>query len=311
MLPSSQKLDLVHPRLMKPSLDPDDVNSYRPISNLTFVSKMVERVVARRFMHHVDSHHLLPERQSAYRRFNSTETAIAIVHNDLVRAADADRVTALVLLDLSSAFDTVDHTVMLSVLKDRFGVDGRALMWFSSYLCDRTQTFVVGGSRSKVSSVTCSVPQGSVLGPLEFISYTEDVTSIFERPSVQHHMYADDKQIYVDTTLDKDDVNNACQRLHDCTADVSAWCASRRLQLNETKTELAWFGKPSRLEKLAAMNHTVTVGSSVIEPKDVVRDLGVMLDSGLSMKQHVAKTASTCFYQLRVSVKFATLSDKN
>jgi len=109
-LPESQKHAIVRPLLKKPKLDPDDLNSYRPISNLTFTSKLVERVVAARFMKHVDDHTLLPARQSAYRRFHSTETAIPAVHNDLIHAADADHVTALVLLDLSSAFDTVDMT---------------------------------------------------------------------------------------------------------------------------------------------------------------------------------------------------------
>ena len=142
----------------------------------TFKSKLVERVVAERFMKHVDNHSLLPARQSAYRHYHSTETAIAAVHNDLIRAADADPVTALVLLDLSSAFDTVDHDILLSVLEKRFGIDGVALRWFQSYLQDRSQTFVVNGNSSTTHRVDCSVPLGSCLGPVEFITYTESVT---------------------------------------------------------------------------------------------------------------------------------------
>jgi hypothetical protein len=258
---------------------------------------MVERVVAKRYVYHVEEHHLLPERQSAYRRFRSTETAIAVLHNDLACAADADRVTALVLLDLSSAFDTVDHEILLSVLQSRFGVDGLALQWFRSYLSDRSQTLIVNGVRSSTRPVDCSVPQGSVLGPLGFISYTEDVIEIFIRHAVHHHLFADDKQAYTDSRLSGiDDVRS---RLHDCIADVGGWCSSRRLQLNESKTELAWFGKKSHLAKLADMDNTVTVGVNTIQPTTVVRDLGVLLDSELSMKQHVSKVTSTCFYQLR------------
>ena len=111
VLPATQKRSIVRPLPKKPTLDPEELNSYRPISNLTFVSKLVERVVAARFSQHVESNKLLPQRQSAYRRFHSTEAVIAAVHNDLIRAADADRVSALVLLDLSSAFDTVDHQI--------------------------------------------------------------------------------------------------------------------------------------------------------------------------------------------------------
>ena len=126
-LPDSQKHAIVRPLLKKPKLDPDDLNSYRPISNLTFTSKLVKCIVAARSLKHVDYYKLLPERQSAYRRFHSTETTIATVHNDLICAADVDRVTALVLLDLRSAFNAVDHDILSSVLERRFGVDGIAL----------------------------------------------------------------------------------------------------------------------------------------------------------------------------------------
>jgi len=207
-------------------------------------------------MQHIDNYKLLPERQSAYRRFHSTETAITAVHNDLVCAADADRVTALIVIDLSSAFNTVDHQSMLTVLQQRFGIDGQALKWFRLYLADRWQAVVVNGSCSATSPVDCSVPQGSVLGPLKFISYTEDVTLIFDRHGVSHHLFADDKQAYADAPLSGvDDIRGG---LHDCTADRIRWCASRHLQLNEAKTELAWFGKPSRLASLASMDRSVT-----------------------------------------------------
>jgi len=102
--------------------------------------------------------------------------------NDPIRAVDDGRVSALVLLDLSSAFDTVDHDCLLTVLHDRFAVTGPALDWFRSYLSERTQTFVVGGAESYTASMDCSMPKGSVLGPLEFISYTDEVST--QLPSV-------------------------------------------------------------------------------------------------------------------------------
>ena len=119
--PKSQKHAIVGPRIKKPSLDPIDPKSYRPVSNITFISKLIERIALNRFSLHSGLFKLLPSRQSAYRRFHSTETASAIVHNDIVRATDAGQIKALVLLDLSAAFDTVDHGILLDVLFSRFG----------------------------------------------------------------------------------------------------------------------------------------------------------------------------------------------
>ena len=112
------------PRLKKPTLDADDANSYRPIFNLRFVSKLVERAVATRLVKHAENNKLFPNRQSAYRRHHSTETAVVCVMNDIIRSIDRGEITALVLLDLSAAFDTVDHPTLIDVLHRRFAIDG-------------------------------------------------------------------------------------------------------------------------------------------------------------------------------------------
>ena len=132
VFPNQLKEARVTPILKKPTLDPEIASSYRPISNLSFVSKLTERLVVKRFSVHVNQHTLLPAQQSACRPLHSTETAVLRVHNDLVRAVDDCRVAQLVLLDLSAAFDTVDHQILLCVLSDRFGVSGTALNWFHS-----------------------------------------------------------------------------------------------------------------------------------------------------------------------------------
>ena len=122
---------IVRPRLKKPSLDPNDLNSYRPISNLSFVSKIIECMVAAWFSEHAEIHQLLSKRQLVYRAYHSTKTAVTAVHNNLVRNVDkSGKVSVLVLLDLSSAFDTVNHKILLAVLEQRFGVTGLALDWY-------------------------------------------------------------------------------------------------------------------------------------------------------------------------------------
>ena len=150
--------------------------------------------MAKRFIGHAEKYKLLSNRQSAYRSHHSTETAVVAVHNNLVRAIDDHNVSALVLLDLSAAFDTVDHDILLNVIETRFGVGGDALKWFQSYLSGRSQTFQVGVEQSGPYTVTCSVPQGSVLGPQEFIAYTEDLGWCIDQHSVQHYIFADDIQ---------------------------------------------------------------------------------------------------------------------
>ena len=149
IFPNSLKSTIVRPRLKKTNLDPEDMNSFRPISNLTFLSKTVERAVAIRFVEHSELHKLLPHHPSAYRSSHSTETAVLAVHNDLVRMMDIGNVSALVLLDLSATLDTVDHSIMLQVLQDQFCVEGRPLEWIESYLCDRTQTHQVKDQQSR------------------------------------------------------------------------------------------------------------------------------------------------------------------
>lgn len=296
-LPATHKSAIVFPRPKKPTFDADDANSYRPISNLSFVSKFVERVVAERFTEHAERNKLFPSNQSAYRRYHNTETAVISVMDDIIRAIDRGEVTALVLLDLSAAFDTVDHQTLLDVLHRRFAVDSTPLQWFKSYLTDRSQSFFVDGAQSAVITVDCSVPQGSVLGPLEFISYTEDVADVFRRNLVRHHLFADDKQLYRSGKIS--DIGRIRLHLSQCILDVRDWCSSRRLQLNPHKTELVWFGSRSNLRKLASTDLSLTVGDDVIKPVTVVRDLGVLVDAELTMKHHISRVVSSCFFQLR------------
>jgi len=150
--PPTLKHALVYPRIKKPTLDPEVVNHYRPISNLPYISKLVERIVARRFISRATEFNLFPPKQSAYRQFHSTETAVLSVHYDIVRAIDNRELSFVVLFDLSAAFDTVDHHILLNILENRFCIEGTALDWFRSYLTGRTQSFVLGDTTVRLRS---------------------------------------------------------------------------------------------------------------------------------------------------------------
>jgi len=187
-MPDRSKRAIVRPLLKKRTLDLNDPASHRPISNLSFVSKVVEKVVDARFAAHAAGHSLLPTLQSAYRANHSTETAVICILNDMISAIGQGHIGALMLLDLSAAFDTVDHQFLANVLRRWFGIAGGALDWMANFLSHRSQVVRVCSCEYGIITLLFGVPQGSVLGPKRFLEYAEDVCRIFER--LQYHLFA-------------------------------------------------------------------------------------------------------------------------
>ena len=144
----------------------------RPISNLSFASKLTEKAVFAQIHKYLTTNKLYPKAQSAYREFHSTETALLRVKNDILLNMNQQRVTLLVLLDLSAAFDTVDHTILLNRLSRDFGITGHMYAWFESYLHNRFQSVSINSGISDKLHIKYGVPQGSCLGPL-LLSFTE------------------------------------------------------------------------------------------------------------------------------------------
>jgi len=139
----------------------------------------------------------MPSQQSAYRQHYSTETAVLKVYNDLLQAADSGLLSAVCLLDLTAAFDTVDHDLLLLRLERQFSLRSVTLLWFRSYLCGRSYRVGFAGAASRTVFVACSVPQCSVLGPRLFIMYSANLADKAEEHDVNIHGYADDTQLYV------------------------------------------------------------------------------------------------------------------
>ena len=177
--PTHFKSALVSPLLKEPKLNRADMKNYRPVSNLSFLSKILGKVVASHLNSLINSSHTSNDYQSAYRKFHSTETALLKIHNDILSSMDDGRVTALTLLDLSAVFDTMDHTILLRRLGNWFGVSGKALDWFKSYLTGRSQKIKLGNCLSPRSDLSFGVHQGLVLGPLLFTLYTTPLSSLF------------------------------------------------------------------------------------------------------------------------------------
>jgi hypothetical protein len=293
--PATQKAAIVVPALKKSTLDPLNMANYRPISNLSFVSKLLERCVHDQLNKYLRIHDLLPEVQSAYRSYHSTESAVLKVLSDVYAAADNKEVTLLCLLDLSAAFDTVDHVILVRRLYHAYGLRGPVLRWFQSYLTGRSQVICYNGQSSAAHAVCFGVPQGSVLGPNLFILYAADVIAIARRHGFTAHAYADDLQLY--DYADPSSCASLITRLSACVDDVKQWMASSRLRLNASKTELIWLGAGRYVRECPMGPHIIS--GSAITPSVNVRDLGVVVDTELSLKAHVNYVTSTSYYHIR------------
>ena len=197
LFPYPYKAAHVCPLIKKSMLDCNALKNYRPISNLPYISKMVEKVVAARLQKDLQDNQLYKPMQSAYRPAHSTETALVRVTNDLLCAVDKQQAVILVLLDLSAAFDTVDHDILLQRLQEEIGVCVVPLQWFESYLTGRKQAITINKTSSSECDLIYGVPQGSVLGPILFTCYTKPLGAITRECGLPLHMYADDMQLYI------------------------------------------------------------------------------------------------------------------
>lgn len=295
-VPSQFKDAMVRPKIKKASLDSEKYPSFRPISNLKFISKVTEKAVAHQLNKYVSNNDLGEYLQSAYKCFHSTETALLKVQNDILRAIDEQKCIVLLLLDMSSAFDTVDHDLLLARLSSRFGIKNQVLKWFESYLRDRTQFVVIDGVKSDVKELQCGVPQGSVLGPMLYLLYTAPLGDIIKRHGLSYHLYADDTQLYFAFKPTPTEQQASIERIEACVCEIDSWMVSNKLKLNREKTELLVLSARHRPRPLI---ESVQVANEQILPSVSARNIGVIFDQDMFLEQHVADICKVCFYHLR------------
>jgi len=294
--PLSFKSASITPLLKKPNLDPTVLSNFRPISNLNNISKIIERLFLSRFQPHILASHNFNPYQSAYRRNHSTETALLCTLDHIYNSSDTGMSTVLVSLDLSAAFDTIDHNILLNRLQSAFGLTGSTLKWITSYLSNRTQSVTLGKISSSPQICTSGVPQGSVLGPLLFSIYVSPISTLLSNLGVNHHQYADDTQLHI--AISKSSASSDIQILESALSTVSSWFAHNWLSLNPDKSDAILFGTHQRNSTLAGVS-SVNVAGSTIPLADHIKLLGVTFDKSLTFHNHVNLVSQSCYYHIK------------
>ena len=240
------------------------------------MSKLIERMVYQQLIAYLEKHNMLPRHQSGFCAHHSTESAVLKVISDILGAADQGYVALLGLLDMSAAFDTVDHDILLERLAIFFGMFGTALAWLRFFLTGRSQQVSFNGDFFSIGFITTGVPQGSVLEPLLFLLHSADVPLIANQHGLGIHCYTDDGQIYV---FDKAAaavgmINKVASHIE----EIDRWMYSNRLKLNSEKTQFIWPGSRQQLSKVS-FDH-IHLGNHAVTAQSTVCNLGIHLPFG-------------------------------
>ena len=290
------KHSVIDPLLKKDGLDPEIRKNFRPVNNLVFLSKLIERVASRRIDNHMAKNNLHNKKQFAYKEFHSTETMMTGVVSDVLKGFDENKCTVMVFLDLSAAFDTIDIEKFLTIMSDEIGLSGSALQWCRSFLTNRTQRVKINGHYSDSIEVKYGAPQGSVWGPKCYNIYVRGQPVVIQNCGFQSTAFADDsngKKKFAITFQ-----YNVLK--HDIPAllnEITNWMNSQGLKINKEKTEIIVF-YPKSLKNQVIIGGTI-IGEECIRFSKEVKNVGVWLDEQLNLEKHINQIVSHCYKLLR------------
>ena len=277
-------------------VDTDNYKNYRPVSNLVFVSKLIERVVQKRLEQHMISNRLHSDKNYAYRSKHATEHLLLKVVNDLYLSFDKNIPSVVVLLDLSAAFDTVDHAKLLYILEHEIGIVGTALKWFESFLTGRSQKVKIGEEYSEIVELLFGVAQGSVLGPPLFKIYIRSLYKFVEPTRFTIEGFADDHQLIKQfiISFQRRALGESIQHL---LQHIGEWMKEFFLCLNQGKTKILVLAPPSVQSEIII--NGVFLENVCIRFVTSAKNLGVILDNVLSFEQQINRVVKGCYMTIK------------
>ena len=258
-------------------------NNYRPISVLPTISKILEKIVYSRLLNFLDSEHILYNYQLGFRKNRSTQMALSILVDRIQQCISKKQYVIGTFIDLSKAFDLVNHKILLKKLY-HYGIRGHALEWINNYLTDRTQYVVYNNGTSHHGTVSMGVPQGSILGPLLFLIYINDLPNVSN--VLFYLLFADDTNIFISGQ----NIDSMCEQLNLALSSISQWFISNKLLLNVTKTNLMVFTTKNKVYDVD--NVKVTMDGIIIKQTRHTKFLGVILDENLTWNNHIEHVQS-------------------
>ena len=291
------KDSVVTPLLKKAGADPEVLSNYRPITGVKYLGKLIEKSALPQLNTHMVSNELHISNQSGYKSGHSCETLLVTVVNDILLNLDIGTCIVLLLLDLSAAFDTVDHDILLDILFREIGLRDTVLKWFTSFLKGRRQAITINGTKSEYRNNQFGVPQGSVLGPVLFNIYVRSFIQFLESHGFSIHGYADDHQVFKSFKIEFQFATiRHC--LPKCLNLISLWMQKFFLKLNASKSQVVVFTPNSQSSSFVMQRVILTDGSFITISKEAM-NLGILLDCSLSFGPHIDMVISQCYRLLR------------